>query len=121
MPETKTDKTAPKGIQISKIAKEINRQSSEILDYLKRIGVEVGGIMSKVDETTHGKILGHFKSDIEEAEKHKQKVIELHPDKDQDVKVPAMERVKRATAPDSNQAPVDRMDIAHPSFPKDKN
>ena len=56
-----------------------------------------------------------------DAPAYKQKVIELHPDKDQDVKVPAMERVKRATAPDSNQAPVDRMDIAHPSFPKDKN
>src|SRR5436853_7319582 len=76
MPETNTNK-AVKGIQISKIAKEVNRQSSEILDYLKRIGVEVGGIMSKVDETTYGKILGHFKSDVEEAEKHKQKLIEF--------------------------------------------
>jgi len=75
MPET--NKTTPKGIQISKIAKEVNRQSGEILDYLKRIGVEVGGIMSKVDESVYGKILGHFKSDVEEVEKHKQKLIEF--------------------------------------------
>ena len=75
MPET--TKSAGKGIQVSKIAKEINRQSSEILEYLKRIGVEVGGIMSKVDETSYHKVLGHFKSDIEEAVKHKQKLIEF--------------------------------------------
>jgi hypothetical protein len=47
----------------------------------------------------------------------KQKVIELHADKNQDVKVPAMERVRRAPPPDTVQQP-DRMDIAHPSFPK---
>src|SRR5438552_6199623 len=77
MPETKTDKAISKGVQISKIAKEVNRQSGEILDYLKRIGVEVGGIMSKVDDSVYSKILGHFKSDVEEAEKHKQKLIEF--------------------------------------------
>jgi translation initiation factor IF-2 len=75
MPET--TKTAGKSVQISKIAKEVNRQSSEILEYLKRIGVEVSGIMSKVDESAYHKVLGHFKSDIEEAEKHKQKLIEF--------------------------------------------
>src|SRR4030095_2553440 len=75
MPET-TDKTA-KGIQISKIAKEVNRQSGEILEYLKRIGIEVGGVMSKVDVDVYHKVLGHFKSDVEEAEKHKQKLIEI--------------------------------------------
>jgi hypothetical protein len=52
-----------------------------------------------------------------DAPAYKQKIIEVHADKDQDVKVPAMEHVKRVTAPDPNQ-PVDRMDIAHPSFPK---
>jgi translation initiation factor IF-2 len=76
MPETNTNK-AVKGIQVSKIAKEVNRQSGEILDYLKRIGVEVSGIMSKVDESVYSKVLGHFKSDVEEAEKHKQKLIEF--------------------------------------------
>jgi hypothetical protein len=75
MPET-TSK-AVKGIQISKIAKEVNRQSGEILDYLKRIGVEVSGVMSKVDDSVYQKVLGHFKSDLEEAEKHKQKLIEF--------------------------------------------
>ncbi len=75
MPET-TNKAA-KGIQISKIAKEVNRQSSEILEYLKRIGVDVGGVMSKVEESVYHKVLGHFKSDVEEAEKHKQKLIEF--------------------------------------------
>jgi translation initiation factor IF-2 len=74
MPETKK---AAKGIQISKIAKEVNRQSGEILEYLKRINVEVGGVMSKVDESVYHKVLGHFKSDVEEAEKHKQKLIEI--------------------------------------------
>jgi translation initiation factor IF-2 len=39
--------------------------------------VEVGGVMSKVDEDAYHKVLGHFKSDIEEAEKHKQKLIEF--------------------------------------------
>ncbi|HEY7536168.1 MAG TPA: hypothetical protein VH878_09540, partial [Thermodesulfobacteriota bacterium] len=73
MPETKTSK----GVQISKIAKEVNRQSSEILDYLKRIGVEVGGIMSKVDDSVYHKILGHFKTDLEDATKHKQKLMEF--------------------------------------------
>ncbi len=73
MPET----VKTKGVQISKIAKEVNRQSGEILDYLKRIGVEVGGVMSKVDESVYHKVLGHFKSDLEEAEKHKQKLIEF--------------------------------------------
>ncbi len=77
MPDTKTNSPAVKGIQISKIAKEVNRQSGEILDYLKRIGVEAGGIMSKVDDSVYHKILGHFKSDVEEAEKHKQKLIEF--------------------------------------------
>lgn len=66
-----------KGIQISKIAKEVNRQSGEILEYLKRIGVEVSGVMSKVDESAYNKVLGHFKSDLEEAEKHKQKLMEF--------------------------------------------
>ncbi len=66
-----------KGIQVSKIAKEVNRQSTEILEYLKRIGVEVGSVMSKVDETAYQKVLGHFKSDLEEAEKHKKKLIDL--------------------------------------------
>jgi len=74
MPETNK---AAKGIQISKIAKEVNRQSGEILEYLKRINVEVGGVMSKVDESVYHKVLGHFKSDVEEAEKHKQKLIEI--------------------------------------------
>jgi len=74
MPETNK---GSKGIQISKIAKEVNRQSGEILEYLKRIGVEVGGVMSKVDESVYHKVLGHFKSDLEEAEKHKQKLIEF--------------------------------------------
>src|SRR5690349_13715394 len=73
MPET----AKTKGVQISKIAKEVNRQSGEILDYLKRIGVEVGGVMSKVDEGVYHKVLGHFKSDLEEAEKHKQKLVEF--------------------------------------------
>jgi serine/threonine-protein kinase len=53
-----------------------------------------------------------------DAPAYKQKIIEIHADKDQDVKVPAMDHVKRVTPPDSNQPPVDRMDIAHPSFPK---
>ncbi len=75
MPETANK--GSKGIQISKIAKEVNRQSSEILEYLKRIGVEVGGVMSKVDENAYQKVLGHFKSDLEEAEKHKQKLVEF--------------------------------------------
>lgn len=75
MPETPNK--ASKGIQISKIAKEVNRQSGEILEYLKRIGVEVGGVMSKVDESAYNKVLGHFKSDVEEAEKHKQKLMEF--------------------------------------------
>ncbi len=75
MPETPNK--ASKGIQISKIAKEVNRQSGEILEYLKRIGVEVGGVMSKVDESAYHKVLGHFKSDLEEAEKHKQKLMEF--------------------------------------------
>jgi len=74
MPETNK---GSKGIQISKIAKEVNRQSSEILEYLKRIGIEVGGVMSKVDESAYHKVLGHFKSDLEEAEKHKQKLVEF--------------------------------------------
>ncbi len=73
MPGTKTGK----GIQISKIAKEVNRQSGEILDYLKRIGIEAGGVMSKVDESVYHKILGHFKSDLEDASKHKQKLMEF--------------------------------------------
>ncbi len=73
MPET----AKTKGVQISKIAKEVNRQSGEILDYLKRIGVEVGGVMSKVDDSVYHKVLGHFKSDLEEAEKHKQKLVEF--------------------------------------------
>ena len=60
MPET-TNKVI-KGTQISKIAKEVNRQSGEILDYLKRIGIEVSGVMSKVDDCVYHKILGHFKS-----------------------------------------------------------
>jgi translation initiation factor IF-2 len=75
MPES--TKSAGKGVQISKIAKEVNRQSGEILEYLKRIGVEVSGVMSKVDESAYHKVLGHFKSDIEEAEKHKQKLLEF--------------------------------------------
>lgn len=73
MPET----AKTKGVQISKIAKEVNRQSTEILDYLKRIGVEVSGVMSKVDDSVYQKVLGHFKSDLEEAEKHKQKLVEF--------------------------------------------
>ncbi len=75
MPES--TKSAGKGVQISRIAKEVNRQSGEILEYLKRIGVEVSGVMSKVDESAYHKVLGHFKSDIEEAEKHKQKLLEF--------------------------------------------
>ncbi len=75
MPETKTEKGKAKSI--FSIAKEVNRQSNEILEYLKRINIEVGGIMSKVDDTVYRKILGHFKSDIEEVEKHKQKLLEF--------------------------------------------
>lgn len=74
MPEVKEKSKAR---TIFQIAKEVNRQSNEILDYLKRIGVEAGGLMSKVDEGIYRKILSHFKSDIEEAEKHKQKLIEF--------------------------------------------
>lgn len=72
MPETK-----PKSKTIFSIAKEVNRQSSEILDYLKRVGVEVTTVMSKVDETAYRKVLGHFKTDVEDKEKHKQKLIEF--------------------------------------------
>jgi len=75
MPETA--KSSVKSIQISKIAREVNRQSGEVLEYLKRIGVEVSGIMSKVDETAYHKALGHFKTDIEEVEKHKQKLMDF--------------------------------------------
>ncbi|MGA2667394.1 MAG: translation initiation factor IF-2 [Ignavibacteria bacterium] len=77
MPETKTDTAQGKSKSIFSIAKEVNRQSTEVLDYLKRIGIEVSGIMSKVDETVYRKVLGHFKSDIEEAVKHKQKLIDF--------------------------------------------
>ena len=77
MPETKANTAQGKAKSIFSIAKEVNRQSSEILDYLKRINIEVGGIMSKVDENVYRKVLGHFKSDIEGAEKHKQKLIEF--------------------------------------------
>ena len=77
MPEAKTNTNKGKTKSIFSIAKEVNRQSDEILEYLKRIGIEVGGIMSKVDESVYKKILGHFKSDIEEAEKHKQKLLEF--------------------------------------------
>lgn len=73
MPETANIKK----IQISKIAREINRESGEILDFLKKIGVEATSIMSKIDEDTYKKVLRHFKKDIEEAEKHKQKLIEI--------------------------------------------
>ena len=73
MPEIKINTVQGKGKTVFSIAKEVNRQSTEILDYLKRINIEVGGIMSKVDETAYRKVLGHFKSDIEEAEKHKRK------------------------------------------------
>lgn len=75
MPETKTN--TPKAKTIFSISKEVNRQSTEVLDYLKRIGIDAGGIMSKVDDSVYKKILGHFKSDIEEAEKHKQKLLEF--------------------------------------------
>lgn len=75
MPDTKANTGQAKSI--FSIAKEVNRQSTEILDYLKRIGIEVSGIMSKVDDSVYKKVLGHFKSDIEEAEKHKQKLIEF--------------------------------------------
>ncbi len=75
MPDTKTN--TPKAKTIFSISKEVNRQSSEVLDYLKRIGIDAGGIMSKVDDSVYKKILGHFKSDIEEAEKHKQKLLEF--------------------------------------------
>lgn len=77
MPEAKTNTQKGKTKSIFSIAKEVNRQSNEILEYLKRIDIEVGGIMSKVDESVYKKILGHFKSDIEEAEKHKQKLLEF--------------------------------------------
>ena len=77
MPETKTNTVTGKGKSIFAISKEVNRQSTEILEYLKRINIEVSGIMSKVDETVYRKVLGHFKSDIEEAEKHKQKLLEF--------------------------------------------
>jgi translation initiation factor IF-2 len=77
MPETKTNTEKGKTKSIFSIAKEVNRQSNEILEYLKRINIEVGGIMSKVDDTVYRKILGHFKSDIEEVEKHKQKLLEF--------------------------------------------
>lgn len=77
MPDIKPNTGQGKAKSIFSIAKEVNRQSTEILDYLKRINIEVGGIMSKVDDTIYKKVLGHFKSDIEEAEKHKQKLIDF--------------------------------------------
>ena len=77
MPEAKTNTQTKKPKTIFSISKEVNRQSSEVLEYLKRINIEVGGIMSKVDDSVYRKILGHFKSDIEEAEKHKQKLLEF--------------------------------------------
>jgi hypothetical protein len=51
---------------IFSIAKEVNRKSSEVLEYLKRIGVEVTYVMSKVDDVAYKKVLGHFKTEIEE-------------------------------------------------------
>jgi translation initiation factor IF-2 len=77
MPETKTNIVQGKGKSIFAISKEVNRQSTEIVEYLKRINVDVAGIMSKVDESIYRKVLGHFKSDIEEAEKHKQKLLDF--------------------------------------------
>jgi len=77
MPEAKTNTQTQKPKTVFSISKEVNRQSSEVLEYLKRINIEVGGIMSKVDDSVYRKILGHFKSDIEEAEKHKQKLLEF--------------------------------------------
>jgi translation initiation factor IF-2 len=77
MPETNTNTQEKKSKTVFSISKEVNRQSSEVLEYLKRINIEVGGIMSKVDDSVYRKILGHFKSDIEEAEKHKQKLLEF--------------------------------------------
>ena len=77
MPEAKTNTQTKKPKTVFSISKEVNRQSSEVLEYLKRINIEVGGIMSKVDDSVYRKILGHFKSDIEEAEKHKQKLLEF--------------------------------------------
>lgn len=77
MPETKSNTVEGKLKSVFAISKEVNRQSTEILDYLKRIGIPVTSIMSKVDETAYKKVLGHFKTDIEDAEKHKQKLIDF--------------------------------------------
>ena len=77
MPEAKSNTVEGKSKSVFAISKEVNRQSTEILEYLKRINVDVASIMSKVDETVYRKVLGHFKSDIEEAEKHKQKLLEF--------------------------------------------
>jgi translation initiation factor IF-2 len=72
MPETKQ-----KAKTIFSVSKEINRQSNEVIDYLRRIGIEVSNVMSKIDEAAYKKVLGHFKADLEDAEKHKQKLIEF--------------------------------------------
>src|SRR5207245_8561156 len=60
--------------KIYQIAKEINISHETLIDYLKRKGHAVKGLMSTVDDVMMHDILSHFKKDREVAEKHQRKI-----------------------------------------------
>ncbi|HYQ86196.1 MAG TPA: translation initiation factor IF-2 [Bacteroidota bacterium] len=60
--------------KIYQIAKEINISHETLIDYLKRKGHSVKGLMSSVDDAMMHDILSHFKKDREVAEKHQRKI-----------------------------------------------
>src|SRR6266850_1995820 len=60
--------------KIYQIAKEINISHETLIDYLKRKGHTVKGLMSSVDDAMMHDILSHFKKDREVAEKHQRKI-----------------------------------------------
>lgn len=69
--------TKTKKIRVYKLASEFNLSSDSLLEFLRKRGYEVKSHMSIVTEDMMDEIYGHFKKDIERAEKHYKKIAEF--------------------------------------------
>ncbi|HEX2985025.1 MAG TPA: translation initiation factor IF-2 [Ignavibacteriales bacterium] len=66
-----------KKVRIYKLASEYNISAEGLVEFLRKKGHEVKGIMSMLTDEMQADITNHFKKDIEKAEKHYKKISEL--------------------------------------------
>lgn len=100
--------------KIYQVSKEVNISHETLIEYLRKKGHVVKGIMSIVDDAMMHDISSHFKKDIEVAEKHQRKIqsiresrkkTEAKPEAAEEEKAKTQRKKAKAEEPKKKPAP----------------